>query len=190
MIRATSILAITVITGLSACGGGGGGGRNDGPSFADIARSGDKILYRYEGTPATALANMPTSGKAGYRGVVGVDVDNDNKNRASFRDMDAVGEAKLTADFGSSSVTGKLDNFKGRNGYGKVSGTMNVSGRIVGNRISGLTSGVMKVPGQETAAIGTTFGGGFKGTGAESLYGSGTGKVGKKSVYIQVQTTQ
>jgi hypothetical protein len=92
----TAIALASSISLLAACGG-------DGSSFGQMVTR-NQVLSGETAAPPTQV--MPTAGTATYRGVASFDFSDD------FDGPDIMSEAELTADFASSTISGKLTNFR------------------------------------------------------------------------------
>ena len=127
----------------------------------------------------TPAANVPVSGSATYSGAAAYKADSSippdlgypDYENAILTNPEFVSEVKLTANFGSSSISGVFSNFHSA-AAGPLDGGLRITnGTINGNgSFSGDVSGNVGVPGALRPAIGTTSGD-FVGDGAEYVLG-------------------
>ncbi|MFD1882809.1 transferrin-binding protein-like solute binding protein [Paracoccus pacificus] len=184
MIRATSILAIMVITGLSACGGSSGGGSSNTPSrsFAELRSDADRLDRKLGSMKETQARNMPTSGTATYKGIGAVALENANGS-----ETEGIGEARLSANFANSTVAGRISQIKGDPRKANISGNIDLNGRIIGPKVGGRTTGQLVVNGESfttnTDMVGS-FGG--KKAGAFAALGDGTAVSGSRRLPVSV----
>lgn len=148
------LVASFALGALAACGGSGSGSgiSADGRQYNSLVDEYNGYRKKYNipsnaspleinGTP---LAEMPTSGRAVYKGVGHVDAtfapDASLENKA-------LGTARLTADFRKGNLTGNVTDFKTNRGNA-TSGQLSVNSNITGSKIFGRTTGSVVLGGQ------------------------------------------
>ena len=126
-----SVLAVTLVTGVAACGGGDGDVTPPPIGDGDIREDFTAMQERLDTLFNTAFLPpdnaIPTSGTAEFRGFMKVDV------TGASVPIDLTGTARITADFGASTLTGSATDFEGLEGnvVSAYSGTIDfVDGRI------------------------------------------------------------
>jgi hypothetical protein len=150
--------ATTVI--VSSCGSSSSD-PDEGPTFSEVSDAFDALNTTIDALPATVT--MPTSGSASYTGLARIDYALDGAQRVM------VGDAALTADFGSATASGTLTRFVDQRA-GTVSGGIAMTGGTISGRdIDGLAvSGDLGV-GDQTLAFRGTGEGQFRGVGAPAV---------------------
>ena len=125
------MIAVTLMTGLAACGGGDGDSEPPQLGDADIRADFTAMQERLDGLFNTAFLPpdnaIPTSGTAEFEGFVKVDI------TGATVPVDLTGVASITADFAASTLTGSATGFQGLEGgaVSDYSGTIEfVDGRI------------------------------------------------------------
>jgi hypothetical protein len=151
-------LATTVV--VSNCGGGSSD-PDEGPTFAEVSDAFDALNTTIDALPPTLT--MPAAGSASYTGLARIDYALDGAQRVM------VGEAALTADFGSATASGTLTRFID-GAEGPVRGGIAMTGgTIAGRDIDGLAvSGDLGV-GDRTLAFRGTGEGQFRGVDAPAV---------------------
>ena len=126
-----SVLAVTLVTGVAACGGGDGDVTPPPIGDGDIREDFTAMQERLDTLFNTAFLPpdnaIPSSGTAEFRGFMKVDV------TGASVPIDLTGTARITADFGASTLTGSATDFEGLEGnvVSAYSGTIDfVDGRI------------------------------------------------------------
>ena len=126
-----SVLAVTLVTGVAACGGGDGDVTPPPIGDGDIREDFTAMQERLDTLFNTAFLPpdnaIPTSGTAEFSGFMKVDV------TGASVPIDLTGTARITADFGASTLTGSATDFEGLEGnvVSAYSGTIDfVDGRI------------------------------------------------------------
>lgn len=157
--KSNIVIPLVLIASLAACGGSGGsssrpGGSGDNPpipsgnSYNALVEQENALLTKYyennfdfdnpgagsTGPQATKPANMPSSGKATYKGVVAFGSnrttsyhDAGGKETVSRSEPDYNGKVRLNADFAKNTISGKADSFKSA-GNKPMAGSLNISG--------------------------------------------------------------
>ena len=150
--------ATTVI--ISSCGSSSST-PDAGPSFIEVSDAFDALNTTIDALPPTLT--MPAAGSASYTGLARIDYALDGAQRVM------VGEAALTADFGSATASGTLTRFID-GAEGRVRGGIAMTGgTIAGRDIDGLAvSGDLGV-GDRTLAFRGTGDGQFKGVDAPAV---------------------
>jgi hypothetical protein len=150
--------ASTVI--VSNCGGSSSS-PVEGPTFAEVSDAFDTLNTTIDALPPTVT--MPATGSASYTGLARIDYALAGAQRVM------VGDAALTADFGSGTASGTLSRFVDEVD-GPVRGVIAMSdGTISGRDIGGLAiSGDLGV-GDRTLAFRGTGEGQFRGVGAPAV---------------------
>lgn len=147
-------------------------------SFDQVANQARSLFNEQVDIDYTPDANVPVSGSATYSGAAAYkadssippDLDYPDYQNAILTNPEFVSEVKLTANFGSSSISGVFSNFHSATA-GPLDGGLRISnGTIDGNGFSGDVSGNVGVPGAVRPAIGIAYGG-FVGDGAEYVFG-------------------
>jgi hypothetical protein len=151
-------LATTVL--VSNCGSSSSD-PDEGPGFAEVSDAFDALNTTIDALPATVT--MPAGGSASYTGLARIDYLRDGSARVM------VGEAALTADFGSATASGTLTRFVDQRAGAVDGGLAMTGGTISGRDIAGLAvSGDLGV-GEETLAFRGTGRGQFKGVDAPAV---------------------
>lgn len=168
--KSHSILVMSTLLLMSACGGSGGSGNGtSGESFASMAQRGNQLFEKYENSDLTPEISMPTSGTATYRGVAAYSDVADVGYIA--QNAEVVSNATLTANFSNDSISGKLDNFKDYENTA-IPGTVNIrNGKIRGNEIEADLNGSVNLGGRNSSVNGD-LAGGFIGPKADAIAGA------------------
>lgn len=116
--------SITALATLAACGGG-----SSGDSFESRVGRAEAQLERVVDMSPTGRANMPLVGSATFNGNAGLSIG---------EDIAILGDARLTANFQSETMTGSISNMQGASGNNPVTGvngTITIGGResVVGD---------------------------------------------------------
>ena len=155
---------------LTACGGSGSGGA----SFDSMATRGEALINKIDGQNPTPMSSMPTAGTATYSGVAAF-------APSIYDEPEVLSEASLTANFGSSSISGNLTNFRDYENT-VIPGSVAIqSGVITGNQFGANLTGSVTIDGA-AAAVNGTLDGGFASTNANLLAGIIEGTVGGEYV--------
>jgi hypothetical protein len=155
---------------LAACVGGGSGGA----SFDSMATRGQNLINAVDGEQATPVGSMPTTGTATYAGVAAF-------APTEYDQVEILSEASLKANFGSSSISGNLSNFRDYENNRFPGSVAIQSGVISGNQFDADLSGSLTVDGAPTIVKGT-LNGGFVGANANLAAGAIEGTVGGQSM--------
>ncbi|MFQ1700572.1 hypothetical protein ACJ5NV_08250 [Loktanella agnita] len=159
---------------LAACGGGGGSGGTGGSGMDP--RLGRLDVYESQrmrvlgdpdagatGMAPTPDAAMPDVGSATFDGFVIMQVE------PTGSILGLVGDATVTVGFGAAAISGRMDNFFGRETGGDIanySGTISIDGGTIGvaqaNAVTLDYGGVLSGPG-DTLVVGGTMDGAFLG---------------------------
>lgn len=155
-----SILLLSVIAPIAACGGSDNG--SSGASFNDLATRADALVARAETLEATPLESMPTTGTATYDGVAAF-------SRSELMETtDMLSAATVNANFGDSTISGQLSNFRVYDGTA-IDGTVAIqNGAISGTDFIADLSGQLSDDGEAILVDGAMIGG-FGGPNAEML---------------------
>ncbi|MBL4917924.1 hypothetical protein [Szabonella alba] len=195
------VVALTAVTGLSAClgsgsgGGGAGGGGGGGGGGGSYQSNFDAV----SGQGPTQ--NMPTSLNADYSGQMEVDVNDGTQSGTAYADLDIA--VNWTEGQSSNPFSGTASNFTGELASGQagdITGTLEVVDAPVGtiNRstfaVPAPGSGTVSVGGGQftmrgdLAVDGTEYdttlllGGNFFGSGASAMQGAVSGGVKEKGI--------
>ena len=164
-------LALALVAGgVSACSDGAGGS-DDAPSFDELVSEGLALEERYEDSSLTSVADMPTSGSATYDGVVGYSTSTSDPD-AIIANPETVSSLTLTADFGSSDISGRAYDFQNADGS-DVSGDLEITGgSISGNEFGANIDGTLNQAGT-TISYDGELAGGFVDEDAGAVVGGG-----------------
>ena len=184
-IRGLAIAAVVPLA-LGACGSSSSTDRTVPPveppptraSFDQVANQSRSLFDEQVDLDYTPAANVPVSGTATYSGAAAYktesnippDLNYPDYENAILTNPEFVSEMKLTADFGSSSISGVFNNFHSAAAGPLDGGLRIINGKIDGNGFSGDISGNVALPGAVGRATGTTDGN-FVGDGAEYVLG-------------------
>lgn len=93
----------TMLTAQCACGGAGTGPTGNLTGFADRAAAARMMQAELDARSATVRSVMPATGQASFDGFATLEID-----PATGPDIDLIGDATLTSDFGTGTVTGQV----------------------------------------------------------------------------------
>lgn len=165
---------------LTACGDNGSGvtGGKESASFEEMVTTGTLINTSFDDQAATPQNSMPTTGTATYVGVAAF-------GASLQQPVEVASEARLQADFASSSISGNLTNFRDYENN-LLPGSVDINGGIIdANRLQANLSGSIMTDAGAKAVLGT-LDAGFIGTDATGISGYIEGSVGGESVVGQL----
>lgn len=169
----TAIVLASSAFFLAACGGSSTSS-SSGASFDSMVTRGEALINKIDGQSITPVRSMPTAGTASYSGVAGF-------GASIYDEVEVLSEASLTANFGSSSISGNLTNFRDYENTAIPGSVAIQSGVIRGNQFSANLNGSVTTDGGAQAVNGT-LDGGFAGASANLVAGVIEGTVGGERV--------
>ena len=154
---------------LTACGGGSSSSSNN--SVDDLSESGIELIERLALLPETDTLDMPVSGTARYDGYAAYSSSTSDPVRI-VSDPDTLSEVQLTANFGSSTISGSATNFQSYEGV-DIDGALAITnGTIVDATLTADIGGTLTEDGVNVSYDGEIQGG-FLGEDAEAIAGTG-----------------
>lgn len=196
MMTIKPILAALTVAGLAACGGGGSGAGGSG-SYLSLAQEQVTFLNKYApnamrtgANPTSELlskmtsdANRPRSGTLNYTGVGSIVVYDEYDDAESV----AFGRAKLSANMGTSRVSGNVTDFRTEPGSSPIGGNITVSGTMRGSSFTGANGGSLVRNGSAHSVSGRTEGF-LIGNSAQAVLAAGGGPISNGESYIMMVT--
>lgn len=164
---------------LSACGGSGGEGFNDRPTYVEQVARYESVANEATGLPQTESPDLPTHGFASYEGVAKMEVRAEGGDDADPALDTLTSDMLIEADFGSSRVSGKMQNFNSAND-GALDGALTIAPVDLNRttpaypQYATTAAGPLELNG-ETGDRSLVVEGGFGGTNAEVTGGSLSG---------------
>jgi len=163
-IKAT-LSSIAILSLMSACSSSSGGNQ----SFDQLATKGQNIIEEYGNADVTPESAMPTAGTATYNGVAAFsDVPSESY---IAENAEAVAALRLEANFGDSTIGGKMDNFVDYNNVHAPGSVQITNGTISGNTFNANLDGDITIEG-EAVSVSGDMGGGFLGADANAVAGA------------------
>jgi hypothetical protein len=157
------LAGLAAIMMLGACGGGG----SDGFGFATRLGAAEEVFSDLEAEVVTPAPSVPAGGTALYRGYAAVVIDDD-----ATSDLVLLGDAEVTADFSTDTITGGADNFEGgrdASDFARYDGALTLEdGAISGSSIDARLSGTL-TGGGNTVVVDNALEGEFRGDPIEGI---------------------
>lgn len=159
-----SLSSIVILSLMSACSSSSNGNA----SFDQLAAEGQNLLAKYDDTSVTPESAMPTVGTATYNGVAAfsdrADADYISNN------AEAVASLRLQANFGDSTIGGKMDNFVDYENTSASGSVQIINGTISENVFAANLDGDLNIEGQVVPVSGD-MAGAFLGANANAVAG-------------------
>jgi hypothetical protein len=161
----TALSSIAILSLMSACSSSSSGNQ----SFDQLATKGQNIITKYEDADLTPESEMPTVGTATYNGVAAFSSVADAEYIAE--NADAVAALRLEANFGDSTIGGKMDNFVDYDNVRAPGSVQVTNGTISGNAFNADLDGDITIEG-EAVTVSGDMAGGFLGADANAVAGA------------------
>lgn len=168
-LKFTSALGVLVF--VAACGGGGDGDDNPVAEYATDSGHAATLVNETSAMSATGIADMPTTGRAEYDGVVGMAF---GGRPASLSEADMIGDVDMRADFSTNRITAEMDDFNTSSGQ-EMRGELRMpNGRISGSGFAGGVSGRLTGGSTSPGNVSGNIAGDFLGNNAAAIAGGGS----------------